>query len=629
MSEPRNLKASRTYVEQLGWPVFPVHCGSGGRCSCGRSDCNSPGKHPITQAGFHDASKNLKEVEAWWKKDSWASVGIPTGEVSGLIVLDVDPRNGGQASLAKLVEEHGELPKTVTCRTGGGGVHYYFRHPGGHLPKAKPWQGVDVQSDGGYVVAPLSVHIRGETYMWEEGKEPRIDRLADAPLWLLEALQEQADRGDNGTPAEVPEVYEDGARNNRLFSDACSMRRRGFGEDGIYNALLTQNAEKCSPPLSEREVAHIAKSAMRYDEEPGLAPGQVEGYGDKKAEKKPLRVLTLDNFMTQDPEPPPWVVPEWKAEKEMTVLAGEWGVGKSLVALHLAMQQAREDRKRATFLGGMSLRTPQQRILYLDEENATPLVRQRVQMIANQCGISKEQYQETPFFYMSLQGVNLDIPAGWDLLKRAIDKFEPEEIFFDSLVRFHLRDENSNSEMAKFFAMRLQPLSVQGIALTFVHHMGKVQGADGKERDVRHKIRGASEIPGFFHEVWAMSGGSNGPKILQQCKNRWGKTPPKLDVFIEEGGEDGEAYELEVRGIERLKETDNVMWRVMADQGIAGVLQSEIVRELERSGMAHEAARKAVARTAKRYRVQGKVKTKREGHSFRFWLSQHAPSDAE
>lgn len=167
---------------RAGLAVFPVHSVIGGRCTCGRADCASPGKHPLTARGFHDATTDDEQVALWWTRWPDANVGIATGAVSRLVVLDVDPRHGGDESLAALCDEFAPLPPTHTIRTGGGGVHYYFRHPGVDVPSRNGHvgAGLDIKANRGYVVAPPSVHASGAAYECIEEREP-----AHLPPWLL------------------------------------------------------------------------------------------------------------------------------------------------------------------------------------------------------------------------------------------------------------------------------------------------------------------------------------------------------------------------------------------------------------------------------------------------------------
>jgi len=156
---------------KLGWHVL----------SCVPRD-----KRPITGHGYKDATDDRAKLVPQWKQRPKANIGIATGQRSRLVVLDVDPRNGGGESLAALIEVHGPLPVTATVDTGGDGEHYYFELPSGMNAKSfKLAPGLDVQIEGAYVIAPPSIHPNGKLYKWRRapGKVP----LAQAPQWLLEA----------------------------------------------------------------------------------------------------------------------------------------------------------------------------------------------------------------------------------------------------------------------------------------------------------------------------------------------------------------------------------------------------------------------------------------------------------
>lgn len=173
-----------------GWAVFPLHeMRAPGACSCGR-ECGSPGKHPYTEKGVHDASRDEAAIRAWWARWPQANVGIATGRVSGLVVLDIDPRHDGDESLAALEAERGALPETPVSLTGGGGAHYLFAHPGeGDVPNRvnlAGHTGVDLKGDGGYIVAPPSNHASGREYAWNVQLHPDDVALAACPPWILE-----------------------------------------------------------------------------------------------------------------------------------------------------------------------------------------------------------------------------------------------------------------------------------------------------------------------------------------------------------------------------------------------------------------------------------------------------------
>jgi hypothetical protein len=172
------LGAALAYARR-GIPVFP---------------CEPGGKAPLTYNGFWDASTDPRRITAWWSRWPAANVGVPTGERSGLLVLDVDPRDGGAEGLAALERAGGPLPETAKSRTGGGGTHVFFAYPAGEVVRSsagKLGPGLDVRGEGGYVVVPPS-RTQG-AYVW-------LDRspLAD-PAWLLGRLRGQTSRSGEGT----------------------------------------------------------------------------------------------------------------------------------------------------------------------------------------------------------------------------------------------------------------------------------------------------------------------------------------------------------------------------------------------------------------------------------------------
>lgn len=187
------MRAALQYAER-GWHVFPVHSvrkGADGRytCTCGRV-CGRPGKHPRTANGWKDATTGADTIKKWWSDWPDANIGVACGP-SRVIVVDVDPRNGGDDALADLEVAHGELPKTLTTCTGGGGQHYFYDVSGldGTLPGKLLAQGVELKGSGGYVLVPPSLHVSGRTYGFDEGQGIKAEF---PPSWLTEDTRRRA-----------------------------------------------------------------------------------------------------------------------------------------------------------------------------------------------------------------------------------------------------------------------------------------------------------------------------------------------------------------------------------------------------------------------------------------------------
>lgn len=164
------LTAALGYIER-GWAVFPIHTLNKGICTCGAMPCKEAGKHPATARGVKDATKDKAQILAWFGEGGThtnCNIAIATGKISGITVIDVDIKEGknGDKTWAEILGENDE-PETLTARTGGGGLHYFFQYTP-EIKTAANYFGecVDARNDGGYVAAAPSQHVSGGVYTW-------------------------------------------------------------------------------------------------------------------------------------------------------------------------------------------------------------------------------------------------------------------------------------------------------------------------------------------------------------------------------------------------------------------------------------------------------------------------------
>jgi hypothetical protein len=173
------LAAAAAELVAIGWAIHPLR-----------------GKLPATPHGVLDATSDAKTVAEWWGRGRYRGCNIGARVPSPLFVLDIDPRKRGCVeALAALELENGPLPETLTTLSGrgDGGMHHYYRHPGGSLTARNLPEGVDVKTSSGYVVMPPSIHpVSLKPYTWLEIRTP-----VDAPGWLVKLLRApaQAPRG--------------------------------------------------------------------------------------------------------------------------------------------------------------------------------------------------------------------------------------------------------------------------------------------------------------------------------------------------------------------------------------------------------------------------------------------------
>jgi hypothetical protein len=246
-----------------GIPVFPLKPG---------------GKTPLTEHGFKDATTDEDQIRQWWSKWPDANIGLPTGKRSGLLVLDVDPSEGGYNSLADLHFGEGhKLPETFMVRTGGNGQHYYFTFPDEEIRNSTGLlgPGLDIRGEGGYVVVPPSTTTKTYTV------KKRLP-LGPPPEWLLEKLRRSSRSPEKNigsmsplpvdTNLDGPPIPE-GERNWTLYRIGCSLRSKRHDHSAILEALEEINRSRCSHPLDDNELEKIAKSAARHA--PGKASPEV------------------------------------------------------------------------------------------------------------------------------------------------------------------------------------------------------------------------------------------------------------------------------------------------------------------------------------------------------------------
>lgn len=197
---------AKWYSEVMGWPVVPVHNIVNGKCSCrGRSAGCKPGKHPRTRNGTKQATCNVRKLWDWWYKWPDANVGVVAGAEGGFIVIDIDPRNGGNLDRAQ--EFLGPLPKAPTVCTGGRGFHMYFARPETPIRKPRRFpRGIDILQDGVLAVVPPSMHLSGDIYHWIEPPQPGqpLPQLPDSWLTPLAWAKKTIEQKGQGVPLGRP-----------------------------------------------------------------------------------------------------------------------------------------------------------------------------------------------------------------------------------------------------------------------------------------------------------------------------------------------------------------------------------------------------------------------------------------
>lgn len=438
MPDWRHLEAARSYAER-GWAVLPLHSIENGRCTCGRDDCPSPGKHPLTPHGVKDATTDLDQVQAWWLEWPWANIGIATGSQSGIAVIDVDERAGGFLSLSQIAPM---LPETLTVQTGGG-LHWYLavQEPI-HTRQIAP--GIELRGDGSYVVAPPSRHANGRDYQWirnapiapmppalaaakDSAKATRNGRITVEPMghWVADLLRSDITEGQRNT----------------TLTRLAGYLRNTLPYVVTLQILREWNAAHCFPPLPEREVVQVVEGIYRR-------------YG-------PTLPVTIESWTAQsllaERFPPPRQIVAGILPEGLALLGGRPKRGKSWLALQLAVD---------VITGRSSMgRVDSGRVIVLALEDSPRRLQQR--LIALDCPPTSNLHLVTNFPPLHAGGIS-------DLCD-LIERFDPVLVVIDTLSRAFvgLQEQDRSDQMTRALAP-LQKLALERrIAILVIDHHRK------------------------------------------------------------------------------------------------------------------------------------------------------------
>jgi hypothetical protein len=231
--------------------------------------CLERAKEPAIYDNLKRATTDANLISGWWQTRQF-NIGIATGEGSGIWVLDIDG-DEGEATLRSLEAEHSALPVTVEAITGKG-RHLYWRWPSGREIRNRQvsleFPGIDVRGNGGYVLAPPSVHPSGRIYAWSVDSH---DDFEDAPDWLLEQIV-KTNTSSNAKPltAEQWQTFidqsVDGSRRGPSIARLYGLLARRYVDPALALGIVHLfNELRCSPPLESQEVVKIALEIARRE----------------------------------------------------------------------------------------------------------------------------------------------------------------------------------------------------------------------------------------------------------------------------------------------------------------------------------------------------------------------------
>ncbi len=293
-----NLDHALAYLKQ-GWSVIPIKAGS---------------KLPnlVSWKSYQTKHPTELEVKNWWTKHPEDGIALVCGEISGVIVVDIDPKSGGTT-------EGLELPPTLCSRTGGGGQHLFYRWNKDVIgAKVGIRAGIDIRSEASYVVLPPSLHASGNTYEWiNEGDEPE-----EPPRWLYKAEDKKAQTDWDKFFAKNKE---EGVRNMSATQLAGKIIFEISPDlwDTLGYPLFSQwNKEHNKPSLAEKELKIIWNSIKKTHIKNNPAPEKVEGSDEEMTDEQMQEAGIIKDFLKNKTKGTFWIA-KYLTERFNIITVGE------------------------------------------------------------------------------------------------------------------------------------------------------------------------------------------------------------------------------------------------------------------------------------------------------------------
>lgn len=507
------------YLDE-GRSVFPVCRPAGRPHRCiHHGNCTSPGKVPLVAWDrYQDQLPTREEVISWWTVWPDANIGMATGHVSGIDVLD-----GDSMDARSWATEQGIEPGAVVLTGKVGGTHWHFSTNGtAHKNFARRRPGLDFRGEGGYVLLPPSLHESGITYRWAPGTEA----LAPAPFpaWLEDLFTSRPatvePMGGDGEFLDVGKLLTGiplGERDSTLYRWASKWRGEGLSI-GHARTLMIAAARLCQPPFDELiALEKVDRVYQSYEPNTTLEPTF------EPAITTPLyEWQQIDELIEQREEWAPELVSGLLWANRVTWAFAAPGTGKTLflTALGLHIASGRPFHGRAVETGCVCI---------IEEDSPLSVMAEYSDMLA---AIYEINTKSIPLYINKAQGLRIVDEATLQAAKEAVLRcpIRPKVVLVDACERITPSDRYSSKELDPLIRFLQWCLSL-GITPIVVDHTKKSQQqtpTTGPKLDPVDLLYGGRSKSGISDVMMYFVGSPTRGVHLEYVKFR-GETPAGLD----------------------------------------------------------------------------------------------------
>lgn len=450
----------------LGFSVIPL-----GKISL-KNDGSKDITYPISWAKYQTQRASVQEVSSW----KWTNLGVVTGKISNLIILDTDLyKQGYDEQLFKSLN----IPLTPVQQTARGGRQYFFKHPGFEIRNSvsigHSGSGIDIRADGGMSIIPPTKTTYGE-YKWLVS--PDDADFAELPKTLLEILKKQV----TTTSSKKLSNYDmlgigEGERNSTLLSLVGSLilkYPRNKWEKEVLPLVIAMN-QSFKPPLDNKEVLSIYNSITKKELSKGEPTPQQQEVKEVKIDQ--TGALSFSELMTHEYPPARYLLEPYFELGTLNMVSAPPNTWKSWLLLYFAAEIS---------MGKIILdkfATEKSKVMIINEEDSPRSVQDRYKLL-NVTDLSLDIY------FHIMKGFKLELKTV-EILKKELQEKDIKTVIFDSLRAIHNSNENDSQEMQKIMDF-LKEFTRLGITVIFTHHHRKK--SKGEKGDDAEASRGSSAV---------------------------------------------------------------------------------------------------------------------------------------